>query len=143
MSLEKNRKEAQRWFETAEGDLETAVVLLANHRYAHACFHAQQCGEKAMKAVWYLVDEDPWGHSVIKLLQGLESVDAEIFEQLGHLEKSATILDRFYITTRYPNGLPDLTPDEAYLEEDALSCIEHATKIIDSVNSILTNSSYP
>ena len=46
-----------------------------------------------------------------------------------HLEKSATILDRFYITTRYPNGLPDLTPEEAYLEEDAISCLDYAKKI--------------
>lgn len=143
MSLEKNRKEAQRWFETAKGDLETAVVLLSNRRYAHACFHAQQCGEKAMKSLWYFLDEDPWGHSVIKLLKGIESIDPEIFKRLKPLEKSATILDRFYITTRYPNGLPDLTPEEAYLEEDASSCIQHAREIIESVNSILKKSSCP
>ena len=137
MSVEKNRREAQRWFETAEGDLETADVLLTNHRYAHACFHSQQCGEKAFKALWYLLDADPWGHSIKRLLQGLESVDLRMFTGLKDLEKSAIILDRFYITTRYPNGLPDLTPEEAYLEEDAKSCIEHAKKIISSVSSIL------
>lgn len=141
MSLEKNRREAQRWFQTAKGDLETAEVLLINSRYAHACFHAQQCGEKAIKALWHLLDADPWGHSVIKLLQGLASVDLKRYNELKHLEKSAIILDRFYITTRYPNGLPDLTPEEAYLEEDAMDCIEHAKKIINSISSILINHS--
>jgi hypothetical protein len=30
MSLEKNRQEAERWLKTAEGDLETAVILYEN-----------------------------------------------------------------------------------------------------------------
>ena len=30
MSVEKNRREAQRWFKTAQGDLESAVVLMKN-----------------------------------------------------------------------------------------------------------------
>jgi HEPN domain-containing protein len=30
------------------------------------------------------------------------------------------------------NGLPDLTPEEAYLEEDAQVCIENAGKIIEA-----------
>ena len=128
MSLDKIRKEAQRWLATAEGDLKTAVVLLTNHRYAHACFHSQQCGEKAMKALWYLLDSDPWGHSVVKLLQGIRAIDETVYNRLEKIEKSALILDRFYIATRYPNGLPDLTPEEAYLEEDAENCIGHAKK---------------
>lgn len=72
MSLEKNRQEAERWLKTAEGDLEAAVILLENNKYAHSCFHSQQAGEKAMKAVWYFLDADPWGHSIKKLIQGLE-----------------------------------------------------------------------
>ena len=68
MSVEKNIIEAERWLTTAQGDYETAVVLLDHSRCAHACFHAQQSGEKAMKAVWYFSDADPWGHSIEKLL---------------------------------------------------------------------------
>ena len=75
MSLEKNRQEAERWLKTAEGDLETAVILLENKKYAHSCFHSQQAGEKAIKAVWYLLDADPWGHSIQKLIQDLKHVD--------------------------------------------------------------------
>lgn len=137
MSVEKNRREAERWFKTAQGDLDSAMVLLKNSRYAHACFHSQQSGEKAVKAVWYYLDADPWGHSIKKLIQDLEQVDLNTYAKFKALEKCAVLLDRFYITTRYPNGLPELTPEEAYLEEDATQCIENAEKIIDAVRSIL------
>ena len=105
MSVEKNRTEAERWIKTAEGDLETAVVLMKNNRYAHACFHSQQSGEKALKALWNFFDADPWGHSINKLLQGLEHIDLKAFNTLKPMNKYALVLDRFYIPTKYPNGL--------------------------------------
>jgi HEPN domain-containing protein len=84
-----------------------------------------------------MLDADPWRHSIRRLIQGLKDVNLKMFNELIHLKKAATLLDRFYIPTRYPNGLPDLTPDEAYLEEDALGCIDNAKKIIDSVKAII------
>jgi len=134
MSVEKNRRGAVRWFKTSQGDLESAVILLENNRYAHSCFHSQKAGEKAIKSVWYLLDADPWGHSIKKLIQGLEQVDLKAHNKLKTLGKCAVLLDRFYITTRYPNGLPELTPEEAYLEEDAKSCIENADRILKAVD---------
>jgi HEPN domain-containing protein len=137
MSVEKNRTEAERWIKTAVGDLETAVVLMKNNRYAHACFHSQQSGEKALKALWHFFDADPWGHSINKLLQGLEHIDLNAFNTLNSMKKHTLVLDRFYIPTRYPNGLPEMTPEEAYLEEDAVMCIDYAEKIIEAVRKII------
>lgn len=137
MSLEKNRHEAERWLKTAEADLETAVVLLQNNKYPHSCFHSQQAGEKAMKAVWYLLEADPWGHSIKKLIQNLENVDVNTKKKFEEVTKNAILLDRYYIPTRYPNGLPDLTPEEAFLEEDAKMCIDNAGKIIETVKRYL------
>ncbi len=54
MSAPKNRHEAERWLRTAEEDLQAAKTLQANEIYAQACFLAQQCGEKALKAMWQL-----------------------------------------------------------------------------------------
>jgi len=65
MSVDKNRAEAQRWLKTALDDWDTAA-LQKNKKFAHSCFHAQQTGEKALKSIWYLVDADPWGHSIKK-----------------------------------------------------------------------------
>ena len=135
MSLEKNRQEAERWLITAEGDLETASILLENNKFAHSCFHSQQAGEKAIKAVWYLLDADPWGHSIQKLIQDLKHVDLNTMEQFDLVKKCAVLLDRYYIPTRYPNGLPDLTPEEAYLEEDAQACIENAKKVLEAARN--------
>ncbi len=137
MSHEKNRIEALRWFATAEGDLVTSSLLKENERFAHACFHAHQAAEKAVKALWYLADADPWGHSIKKLIEDLKSVDSRLHERIASAVSSGMFLDRFYIPTRYPNGLPDLTPDEAFTAEDARVCIERARQILEAVRSVL------
>ena len=62
MSAEKNIREASRWLATADGDLEAAVILKETGKFAHSCFHAQQAGEKAIKALWFFADANPWGH---------------------------------------------------------------------------------
>jgi len=60
---------------TGTDDLDAAIVLRKNKKFPHACFHAQQAGEKALKAVWYYADADPWGHSIRKLIEDLEHDD--------------------------------------------------------------------
>jgi HEPN domain-containing protein len=137
MSTEKNVYEALRWLRTGEDDLDAAIVLKKNRKFPHACFHAQQAGEKALKAVWYYADADPWGHSIRRLIEDLENVDLSLHDRLKSLLRAGTVLDRFYIPTRYPNGLPELTPGEAYLDEDAEECIRQATEILAAVKSIL------
>jgi HEPN domain-containing protein len=137
MSHEKNREEANRWLLTAKDDLDTAIILKEKKKNAHACFHAQQAVEKAVKAVWYFYDEDPWGHSIFKLIQELEEVDADAFSLLNQFTNEAKKLDRLYIPTRYPNGLPDITPDMAYSEDDSHDSIETAKKIINQIETII------
>ena len=137
MSVEKNRGEASRWLETAGGDLETARVLLSNARWAHCCFHAQQAAEKALKALWYSLDGDPWGHSVVRLVDDLSEIDAPAHKGMADLAETAARLDRYYIPTRYPNGLPDITPDRAFFEADAREAIEAARRILERVASLI------
>jgi HEPN domain-containing protein len=138
MSLEKNKHEAERWLKTAQGDLESAEILMSMGKYAHACFHCQQAGEKAVKAIWYLKDADPWGHSITKLIIDLEHIDIHTYEKFEPFKKNAILLDRFYIPTRYPNGLPDLTPEDTYLKEDAKSGLESAGKLIKTAEQLIT-----
>lgn len=40
------------------------------------------------------------------------------------------MLDKFYIPTRYPNGLPDLIPGHVYGQEDARREIEAAHLLV-------------
>ncbi len=130
MSRTKNRSEAERWLLTAEEDFKAAELLFEGAMYAQACFYAQQAGEKALKALWYMVDADPWGHSVQRLIldfpQRSDLPDADAWIEWGAL------LDKFYIPTRYPNGLPDLTPGQAYRKEDAKRGIDAALNLLDA-----------
>lgn len=131
MSLEKEHLEALRWLKTAEEDLDAARGLLKIRKYSHACFLAQQSGEKALKALWYDLGQDPWGHSIQKLIS--EIPDKSIRETFTRLLEDGIILDRYYIPTRYPNGLPDLTPGQVYMKKDADLCVRHARTLLTAV----------
>ena len=117
MSLQKRRHEAERWLQTAEEDLKAAELLAQAGAYAQACFYTQQSGEKAVKALWYWIDADPWGHSIQKLIVEFPE-KASLPNWETWIERGA-LLDKFYIPTRYPNGLPDLTPGQVYTSDDA------------------------
>lgn len=129
MSESKNRYLASRWLLTAEEDLEAARVLDAAGKYAQACFYAQQSGEKAIKALWLLVDADPWGHSVQRLVSDFP--EASLVPDMDAWIERGALLDKFYIPTRYPNGLPDLTPGQVYRSDDANRGLEAAAALVD------------
>ena len=130
MSTAENRANGLRWLSTAREDIEAALILSENGKHAHACFLCQQAAEKAVKALHFRLDSDPWGHSVKKLIAGLESVDSQAHATLAPHVDEAARLDRFYIPTRYPNGLPELTPAEAYFQADAEAALTAAKAII-------------
>lgn len=125
MSRDKLQHEAERWLQTANEDLRAAQALRQEGLYAHACFIAQQCAEKALKAMWYAAGEEPWGHSIQKLV--MQFPDPQAITELQAWTARAAVLDKFYIPTRYPNGLPDLTPGQSYFLHDADQAIEYAT----------------
>jgi len=124
-----------RWLLTARQDLSAAQSLSENGFHAQSCFLAQQSGEKAVKALWYLYDLEPWGHSIQRLVA--EFPDTAAFSDYdGWIQRAAT-LDRFYIPTHYPNGLPDLTPGESYFKPDADTAIAHATYFIEAAEKAM------
>lgn len=75
-----------------------------------------------------------------KMIDDLASVDLKLYQKLAPYVRMGIVLDRFYIPTRYPNGLPDITPDAAFTDEDVNTCILYSKKIIDEVRSILHSS---
>ena len=137
MSAEKNRVEASRWLTTGNEDLATAKILLQAGRYAHACFHSQQAGEKAMKAVWYMLGGDPWGHSVSRLVTQLEGIDNSTFDAFKDQVEDAARLDRYSVPTRYPNGLPDITPDQAFFAQDAEGAVAIAKTLLERAGVVV------
>ena len=126
-------EEGRRWLLQAERDLDDAEFSLSGERYNLACFLAQQASEKALKAFLYAKGEERvFGHSVAELLKRAIEHD-ESFEEC----KSASVLDKYYIPTRYPNGLPGGVPYEAFDEVDAKRAIELAKSVIEIVKKKL------
>lgn len=125
------RGEAERWLEQARRDLEAAEGIFAQGYWWIACFQAQQAAEKAVKAFLYGVGERMvLGHSVAQLVREASQHNAS-FDQL---RLAASALDRFYIPTRYPNGLPGGIPADSYSEQDARQAIEMAKAVLEHVD---------
>jgi len=87
-----------------------------------------------LKAVWYAHGMEPWGHSLTNLIADLE--DASVKQALASLADEAALLDKLYIPTRYPNGLPDMMPRDAYRAHDSAEGISAARKVIDVAKSL-------
>jgi HEPN domain-containing protein len=124
---DRNREEALVWLREAGVDLAGARSLARDGYYSLVCFHAQQCGEKALKAVLYARGERPWPiHSVRKLAEACRTEDPGAAALLEH----GRLLDRFYILTRYPNGLPGEAPSDAFVQSDAGAAFQGAEAIL-------------
>ena len=119
--------DAARWLAQAKEDLKWASHLAKEGGYHLACFLAQQVAEKALKAFLYSRGEEAvLGHSVVRLCANAAEYDPA-FEQKAEAWK---ILDTYYIPTRYPNGLPDGIPAEAYNKDSADSSVALAQDVV-------------
>ena len=111
------------WFRQAEADLKHSRNSLEAGDYDWACFSSQQAAEKAVKALHEKRGMEAWGHTVTILLGDLKP----LLQVPDDLIQSAKVLDKHYIPTRYPNGLPGAVPYEVYTAEqtrDALATCE-------------------
>lgn len=122
--------ESERWLHFAQEDLRMAEMALPATIYNQACFHAQQCAEKALKGLLTLQGvAPPRTHQLADLLSLLES------EPFGELGLEILLLDRFYIPTRYPDALPGALPEGLPGHHDA----EQAVKVAREVLRVVTN----
>lgn len=112
------------WLRQAEHDLDKAKLDCQWSYFEWACFSAHQAAEKALKAVYYAHHGEARGHGVRELLLPLHVATSK------DLEQQATSLDRFYIPTRYPSGLPAGVPHDYFSETDAAKAVETAEAII-------------
>lgn len=123
-------EEGKRWLEQASEDLKWANELARRGGYHIACFLAQQVGEKALKAFLYAEGEElVIGHSVERLCTEATRFDKELVEKV----KTWSILDGYYVTTRYPNSLPDSIPAKIYTAQAATDAVAIAAEIVSFV----------
>lgn len=122
------KEEASRWFTMAKDEFEDADGLREAKKFYLALFHFQQAAEKALKAFLFLnvkSTEVFYTHSIDELSKMALEIDKD-FKEIRPAKK----LDRYYITTRYPNSLPGSVPSRYF--DDPLEAKE-AMKLTRSV----------
>jgi len=116
---------AEDWLKQAKKDLIHSKESIRIEHFEWAVLAAQQGAEKAIKALFYKIGADPWGHSITQFLKKLP----EEFNISEDLLESAKYLDKHYITSRYPNGFASGTPEEYYTKKDAEEALKHGEKV--------------
>jgi HEPN domain-containing protein len=111
------------WLKPAEKDLEKAKLDVGWGYNEWACFTAQQAAEKAIKALFQHLHGDASGHGTKALLENLP------YEDRCKLLEDAILLDKLYIPTRYPNGLPQGIPHDYFTKKDAEEAVGAALRI--------------
>ncbi len=144
--------ESQRWIRQAEADLQTASDSAVSDHFDAACFYSQQAAEKALKALIYGRGHKPGqDHIVLNLLKKAEKHVTE----LSNLRAESEFLDKFYVSSRYPDALDsDMAPadyfdqrtfqadafqNDAFQTEavDAKKCVSCAESILNAVKTYL------
>ena len=119
------------WVRQAEADLAHARHAMDGGHHEWACFAAQQAGEKAAHQA---LGQEAWGHSVTELLLALQTHASTID---GRLLDRARALDKLYVATRYPNGLPSGAPTDYYTRDEAERAIADAEAILEGCRGVL------
>jgi HEPN domain-containing protein len=127
--------DAARWLAQATDDLAFARWILSEDRFFDkGCFVAQQAAEKALKAVCYLDGaRTVIGHSLVELVERPAAAHPEI----GALRDDARRLDRFYIPTRYPDGLPGGAPFESFVRSDLEQAVALAEGFVAAARALV------
>lgn len=128
-------EEGQRWLAQAKEDLRWAKHLAEEGGWHLACFLSQQVTEKALKAFLYAQGEEiVLGHSVTRLCAAAAEYRSEFFDK----KSKWSLLDGYYIPTRYPNGLPDGIPAEVYSRDVASGAVALADEAVTLVDEMLS-----
>ena len=126
--MKASSKEALRWFLQSVDDYQFVKwVLKEDVFFDKGCFISQQAGEEALKACLYALGKRRViGHSLYEMVDEISGHDRRFKE----ISSEAKRLDRFYIPTRYPNGIPGGSPFQVYDKNDLVHAYEDLDRII-------------
>ena len=135
--MKEANKEARRWYLQAKDDFKfVRWVLKEGVFFDKGCFLSQQAGEKIIKACLYATGKRRViGHSLFEMIEELTGIDKEFAKSIEQAKR----LDRFYITTRYPNGLPGGSPFQVYSLSDLETAFEDLSAIFKFSEVFLKN----
>jgi len=119
------------WLKQAERDLNVAVTDAAAGYHEWAAFAAQQCGEKAVKALVQSLHGAVRGHSITEILRQLPAS----LKVPGIVFAAAQELDKVYFTSRYPNGFDSGAPGDYFNEKNSRDLVGHAREVLEFCRS--------
>jgi HEPN domain-containing protein len=105
------QRHVRRWLQYAQDDLKLAEAVLRDPEQAprHACLHAQQAAEKALKAgLIFLAVKFEFRHDLDRFRLMLPP-DWEVVREPLNLAN----LTEWAVESRYPGDYPDATEDDA------------------------------
>lgn len=119
---------AREWFKLADEDLEYAKSgFEETDNYRMVCFDCQQVAEKYLKGyLQFKRVKFPKVHSLIELLTLAKSVDREF----GEIEGEGKVLDKYYISTRYPGGVAEI-----FNKGDAREALDAVEEIVEFIKN--------
>lgn len=122
------------WFKKAEEDeLSINAILKENGAPSTVCFLAQQMVEKYLKGL--LVFHGKHFKKMHDLL-GLETLFLVLNPDINKVHESLVLLNRYYITTRYPGDYPEFSM------KDAREAYEAALRVRDFVLAKIGNKDF-
>lgn len=132
----KNPKQnAERWLKEANYTFRQAGQTCDAGAYNLTCFLAEQTAQKSLKAVLYFDGARFITiHSVAELIKEVSKNHPEFLE----LKNRGAILDQYYLSTRYPDAVPEpAVPAELFGEKQAKEAIEIAKKIFNTCEAVV------
>ena len=129
------------WYNQGKRDFQKAKLDYEYKYFEWCCFTSQQAAEKSIKSLGLKKGINLWGHSLTEMINILsEQLPGIKIEFPLDIKDSAKILDMFYIPSRYPDGFSTGTPEDYFLEKQAMEAINAADDIIKFCEGILFQS---
>lgn len=125
------RTEARLWIDDAHYDLDTARDMLEHGRWNYAVFLARQAVEKALKAGYLVLLQQPvpWEHNLLELARNC--LGEEIPEAI---RRALTLLNPHYTVARYVDAALG-RPADLYDRSFAEMALRGATEVLAWVES--------
>ncbi len=123
--------QVEEWVSYAHEDLEVAQHASRAGWLKSACFHAQQCGEKWLKALLIYYGQSPTrSHDLDYLADLLEP----FVDNIGVIREAVLVLTEYAVAARYPNRL-------SIDDNEANQAVQYAKEVQVWAEALLYNAS--
>jgi HEPN domain-containing protein len=125
----RNLNLAQAWLAQAENDFSFAQATAREGFHAQCCFICQQVAEKALKSILHRRGaRQVMTHSLTQMCR--------VLKINGQLLRAASVLDQYYVTSRYPDALAGLAPYQVFQKFQATEALQLASLFLKKARGV-------